>query len=350
MVKVGRHAAVHLLLAFACSPSSLGEYLTIRIKSEYLTTPKNNKEYLTTWSTFDHLQCETRHQKYLTIQRPYIQEWVAILHLPTPPPIAMDHTARRNRPAVQRKLYEEKKSKSGFYNKQHDKTVEEAVKRVLKKGRVNCGPHARSLIAQAHMNGELDKLGGSSLVMVIDDNTYQSKSSDTAVVFSCSRCNYVMDRFYHAQMHYRRIHMQQGKPMPLKRKFPQSSSSASSSASSTPERPRKKPQDGKDKGFLDEKVKEGAKFVYFGDMFEGAKSKRWQEIQEKMFVSPLSSSSSPWASFSSPVFMSPMSSLSTASSHGGDSESSSQLLYSDVEDLVPEYDGGGQDEEFDLLL
>ena len=269
-----------------------------------------------------------------------------------------DKTTKRNRPAVQRKLYGDKNSKSGFYpmKKQHDKTLEEAVKRVLKKGRVNCGSHARSLIAQGHLNGELDKLGGSSLVMVIDDNTYQSKSSDTAVVFSCSKCNYVMDRFYHAQMHYRRIHMQQGKPMPLKRKFPQTSSSASSSASSTPERPRKKPQEGKDKGFLDEKVKQGAKFVYFGDMFEGAKSKRWQEIQEKIFVSPpSSSSSSPWTSFSSPVFMSPMSSLSTASSSscGGTSSSQQDLLYSDVDDLVPEYDGGGeeqQDEEFNLLL
>jgi hypothetical protein len=37
--------------------------------------------------------------------------------------------------------------------------------------------------------------------------------------FHCSKCEYWNDRLYHTKMHYDRIHVNQGRSMPRKRKY-----------------------------------------------------------------------------------------------------------------------------------
>lgn len=42
---------------------------------------------------------------------------------------------------------------------------------------------------------------------------------DGAILFQCSMCSYVMDRYYHACKHFQRVHVMNGNPMHRKRKY-----------------------------------------------------------------------------------------------------------------------------------
>jgi hypothetical protein len=53
--------------------------------------------------------------------------------------------------------------------------------------------------------------------------------------FRCSKCEYWNDRFYHAKMHYERIHVNQGRCMPSRRKY----RAEAAPRSATPPRKRK---------------------------------------------------------------------------------------------------------------
>ena len=45
------------------------------------------------------------------------------------------------------------------------------------------------------------------------------KTTDKGEVWCCQKCNYENERLYHAKMHFHRIHVMNGNPIPQKRKF-----------------------------------------------------------------------------------------------------------------------------------
>lgn len=155
--------------------------------------------------------------------------------------------------------------------------LEEAVKKIQEHGRRCCTQHVKNLLARAAAEGTLEAVeGGLSLVLVIDAENCKTKPAkeklNNTVVFCCSKCNYVGDRLYHAQMHFERIHMREGKPIIRKRKYSSPQQILGSN------RNAKKQQ----QGYLEDKIMEGAKFAYFGDLFQGAANFR-QEIHDKLF-------------------------------------------------------------------
>jgi hypothetical protein len=45
------------------------------------------------------------------------------------------------------------------------------------------------------------------------------KTTDNGEMWCCQKCNYENERLYHAKMHFHRIHVMNGNPIPQKRKF-----------------------------------------------------------------------------------------------------------------------------------
>jgi len=52
--------------------------------------------------------------------------------------------------------------------------------------------------------------------------------------YHCTQCRYFNDRLYHSKMHYQRIHVNQGKSMPRKRKYMQPAGTMAGEASALP--------------------------------------------------------------------------------------------------------------------
>ena len=71
-----------------------------------------------------------------------------------------------------------------------------------------------SMVSQGHVDEN-----SSRLVMVLDATNYQRCCSSSAILFKCSMCNYVGERYYHAGKHFERVHVNNGKPMERKRKY-----------------------------------------------------------------------------------------------------------------------------------
>jgi hypothetical protein len=155
------------------------------------------------------------------------------------------------------------------------------------------------------------------LVMVMDRDNYTGGSISgcgvvAPVMYSCSMCNYVGDRYYHASMHFQRVHIHNGTPMKRKRKydFNEETSangdviirkrmklvdSATSKKKKAQQKQRKQQsqiwarqkkkqeKEAERKRKAEERKKEKKKPVvvpvaYYGDLFEGAR--KWKEIVE----------------------------------------------------------------------
>lgn len=61
----------------------------------------------------------------------------------------------------------------------------------------------------------------SSLMLVVDFTNYMTGACPQtgAVLFKCSLCSYMGDRYYHTKKHFQRVHVMNGKAMHRKRKF-----------------------------------------------------------------------------------------------------------------------------------
>lgn len=85
----------------------------------------------------------------------------------------------------------------------------------------DCNKHhseMRKTLLHSVVRGETSEKS-SPLVMVLDICNYTGCLVKGALVFQCSLCNYIGDRYYHAGRHFERIHIRKGRPMHRKRKY-----------------------------------------------------------------------------------------------------------------------------------
>lgn len=181
-----------------------------------------------------------------------------------------------------------------------DADLETLVRKIVLSGTKNCGPDARNILAKASANGKLGAIpGAQSLVMVVDEQSMMH-GKGKAVIFCCSECDYVGDRFYHSTRHFERIHMKGGQPMHRKRKYTKSGAHSQKKKKAASQ---KAPQ----KGILSlqhppilkaaepsicnfvqcvgQKImKMGSKhpelFAFFGDLEDAAR--QWKDIEKKL--------------------------------------------------------------------
>jgi hypothetical protein len=80
-------------------------------------------------------------------------------------------------------------------------------------------PDFIKLLYSMALRGEI--AAGSKLVMVVDFSNCMpgSDPSAGAVLFKCSMCSYMGDRYYHTKKHFQRVHVMNGRAMHRKRKF-----------------------------------------------------------------------------------------------------------------------------------
>lgn len=59
----------------------------------------------------------------------------------------------------------------------------------------------------------------SSLVVMVNESNCFGGAKAGGMVYKCCMCSYVSHRFWHARLHFQRVHIHQGKPMEKKRRY-----------------------------------------------------------------------------------------------------------------------------------
>ena len=80
------------------------------------------------------------------------------------------------------------------------------IELALKIGPIHCTKDMKIILAKAATDGKLIEAGGGALVMRINAQSMLQQANNKVVVFQCSQCSYVGDRYYHSMRHYERIH------------------------------------------------------------------------------------------------------------------------------------------------
>lgn len=75
----------------------------------------------------------------------------------------------------------------------------------------------RTALVRLVANGHLS--ANHVFVMLLDRTNYTGNKYPGAVVYKCSMCDYVGDRYYHSSKHFHRVHVMHGRPMENKRKY-----------------------------------------------------------------------------------------------------------------------------------
>ena len=183
-----------------------------------------------------------------------------------------------------------------------DLSIQDLVQHALKNGRKCCTSDDKFRLANAAAEGILFGVpGGNLLVMNINKQVVEDTSINLrhplAMVYCCTECEYVGDRFYHARLHFERIHLKQGCAVKRKQKYAPAQPKEKKPKAQRQAKKQKlneKKQESEEVSMAGKKIMRMAKkhpgdFAFVGSLQKAAAG--WNDIGVRLFATTRSSSS-----------------------------------------------------------